>query len=171
MLREELAAQAKNEAEMIRKEAQEEARAIVHKAQEQQQQKREQARRDYEKEKEGLDSSRYAKAQARAKKRSLEAQAQAISELKTRVQEELYKEETCKKLYTMARKVVEPKKVYCSKDCKAALEKIAKNVTTADIDGIRLENENESVTISLKDLIKQVIEEKEEKITRSLRAL
>lgn len=68
----------------------------------------------------------------------------------------------------MAKKVVEPKKVYCKNS--AVLKKLAK-VTEADIDGIRLENENESVTISIGDLIDKVVEEKEDKITRSLRAL
>ncbi len=161
MLEKELLAQAQEEAKNIREAATEEARAIVHKAQEEAQKRREQAYAAYEQEREELDDKARAKARAQARKKTLQNQEKIIQEVREQAREQLETPEMYEKLFKKAKKLITPKRVVCSKQLEKTMKELAKNVVVEDMTGIRLENENESVTITINDLLDEVMEEQD----------
>lgn len=178
-LSQELLADAKEEAHKVGMRAQEEAALIREQAQEEANQYLKEKKLLYEQERLQLDNQAITRAQGDAKKVLLQAQHNALADIREQVRTRVYalnKEEKVrlyKYLLSKAQEVIDPEHVVCSSEDEALIKTITKKTIKAQkgFVGLRLVNGAQSVHVTFEDLITQQLQGQEQSILEELTRL
>ena len=171
-LSQELLAQAKEDAAKIVAAARKEADDLLVNAKREAQEFKKTKQEQYVQEKEAANNKELSRAHGDAKKLVLQAQGKLFTTIREettkRLQEATKEQKTqlYKKMLTNAQTIIQAKTVVCNEDDKKLVEKITSVpvITKKGFFGIRLENNDESVTIAFEDLITDVLSEQEQDI-------